>query len=261
MRSLLAGCVALSLFFSPAHAQEEEEYYADPPAAKAPPAWSYDGDADNQERWGDLSPDYAQCLLGLEQSPINVSNVDTDALPVLATLYDTANINAYYRSNMLELEVQGQNTLSTGGVEYTLKRIFFHMPAEHRIREKFHFAEIQFMHESRDGKIIILSSFLDIGERSNTSIDDILVYLPDKTKPDTPKKFSLDLGKLLPENRGYYAYTGSLTFPPCTQGVEWRLLKTPITATDLQVESLAKYLGRNARMVQPIYNRIIKETE
>jgi carbonic anhydrase len=263
LRSLLPGCVALSLIASPAYAHQAnfplQLSTAEEPLINKPLAeWSYDGEDDNQEYWGNLSVEYATCLLGLEQSPINVTYVDTDTLSVLATLYQDSSVRATYKNNALELAVDTENTLSIDGKNYTLKRIMFHSPGEHTVRDKFYVAEIQFIHEDEKGQMLIVSSFIETGDRTNNALDEILQQLP--TKDGQENTYIINPSDLLPQKRGYYSYTGSLTYPPCTEGVQWRVLKHPIIITDLQLRSLALFLGRNSRMTQPAYNRVVKET-
>ena len=256
---LLPACAVWAMACSPAFAQESGKQSLPP---KDPNEWTYDGEDNNQDHWGELSVDYAPCLLGIEQSPVDIAYTDVSpTLPVLATLYTATPMHAYYRNNTLELDVEGKgNVLSLDKQTYYLKKITFHSPAEHTVRSKFAYGEIELLHEDAHGKILIISTLLSMGEVRSNALDVVLQQMPNKHLPGDTVSLTLDPSELLPEKRGYYAYEGSLTTPPCTEHVQWRVLKNPLVATEIQLRELAKYLGRNARTVQPVYNRIITET-
>ena len=265
LRRLLLTACALPLLAFAAHAQEEPEISQEggvQASTPQPPGtnWSYDGEEDNQERWGELSVDNAPCLLGLQQSPVVVSYTEIEKLPVLPTLYQSMKMVAYWRNNALELDMPPGNTVNLGDKEYTLKTIAFHSPGEHQVRDKFYYFEIEFIHKDAQGETLIISSLVDVGETPNNAFDTLLQELPDKKIEGSSVELFIDPTELMPENRAYYAYTGSLTVPPCTENVQWRIYKKPLLVTNMQMQGLAQYLGRNARMGQPLYDRVIKET-
>ena len=267
LRYLLPACAASLLLFSHAHAQESDSGKQSVPfdinldnPIKKDGKWSYDGENDNQDHWGELSEDYAVCLLGIEQSPVDIAYMDQAVLPVLVTLYDSSSAHAFARNNSLEIDVDGNNVLQIDKKSYKLKRITFHSPGEHTVRTKFSLGEVELIHEDDKGNMLIVSSFLHLGETANNALDVILQQMPNKRTPLISIPLTIDPTELLPQKRGYYSYEGSLTTPPCTEHVQWRVMKQPLIVTELQLKALAHFLGRNARSVQPLYNRTIKVT-
>lgn len=270
LRYLLTATTIVAMLCQPASAQrvsdlpklqKQQSPYIGRPAPRLP-AWSYDGEQDNQDRWGDLSEAYAQCLLSLEQSPVRISYTEIMKLPALKMDYRESDAIPRFHNNALEIDLKDGGTLTIGDKSYRLMRIAFHSPGEHIVREEFHIAEAQLVHMSSDGDLLMVSVFIDAGAFGSKSFDTILQNLPTKTPSgEAPAVIRIDASSLLPEKRGYYSYKGSLTIPPCTENVQWRVMKSPIAISDLQMQSLARYLGRNARSAQPIYGRTIYESE
>jgi carbonic anhydrase len=114
------------------------------------------------------------------------------------------------------------------------------------------------VNETAKGKRLIVSVFAEMKE-NNPALQPIIEHLPAGSGIEVSVNF--DIGTLFPSSRGYYAYTGSLTTPPCTEGIEWRIFKQPISISEEQLTAIAKLTNRNARLVQPIYMRTVKETQ
>jgi len=241
-------CYAMltALFFSmPAYAADSSEPLL--------PDWSYDGDMDGQDNWGMLSQAYDLCETGTEQSPIAIGSTQPSYLPLISWDYHPTPMTIIATRHAIELGFTQPNSgLEEKGSHYRLKTIQLHSPSEHTVREDFFPLELELVHEDQTGKKLILAVFARIGEE-NKELGRALAKLPQGS-------LSLDPALLLPESRGYYAYTGSLTYPPCTQGVEWRVLKTPITISKEQLKSITALTGRNARLSQPVYLRSVKES-
>ncbi|NBX03587.1 MAG: hypothetical protein EBR02_05960 [Alphaproteobacteria bacterium] len=254
---VLSAFAALPLLAANANAQD-----APKPTPSATPTWSYDGENDNQERWGDLSVDFSLCLLGLNQSPINIAYTEVKDLPKIVPNYKLSPAHVQYKDNALIVTIDGQNKLKIGTQSYRLTHLAFHSPGDHFVLGQFFYAEIQFYHVDKKGNPLVLSTFVKVTSKPNETLDVILQHMPHK-KAEIGKAYDIEIDPtgLLPEKRGYYSYKGSLTTPPCTENVEWRILKSPVELTELQLKSLARYLGRNGRMQQPVYNRTILESK
>lgn len=216
--------------------------------------WSYDGDTNGQEEWGILSTKYAACEIGSMQSPIQIGETKITALPLLDIPKQPVTANFRYDSHGLHIAVSHSSGLLTVDKEkYSLKGIEIRSPSEHTVGDTFYMLEIQFMYTSAAGKNLIVASFANVGDK-NKGIESILSAIEGVD-------FSLPITTLLPEKRGYYAYTGSITTPPCTESVEWRIFKQPITLSHEQLEGIVKFTKRNARLQQPVYMRVIKESK
>jgi len=218
--------------------------------------WSYDSDQNNQDEWAGLDKDYAVCGSGKEQSPAQISFTQKEKLPALAFHYGDTKAKLQQKDYTLVADIEGNNTLMESGKSYKLVQLRFHSPSEHTVLERFWPVEIQLMHQDSDGKTLILSVFAETGE-SNAALQTLLDHVPEKT---AISEISFNPQSFIPPKPGYYAYTGSLTIPPCAEGIEWRILKEPISISQKQFSGVAKITGRNARLPQPIYMRTIKET-
>lgn len=219
------------------------------------PAWSYDGDNNGQEMWGMLSQEYAACELGTQQSPVHIAHTKIATNPDVMVHYKSSEGKLEFKNHTVVITLKGNNTVIVGDISYHLKEIRFHTPSEHTVIKAFYPLEIQLSHQSTDGKQLILAVFAD-----TTAHHDALDVIVDQIN-NAALNITLDPSRLLPASRGYYTYTGSLTTPPCTEGVQWLLFKNPIEISDEQFKTIAKKIGRNARLTQPIYMRTITETE
>jgi carbonic anhydrase len=219
------------------------------------PAWSYGAGANNDEGWGELSPGYAVCEIGTSQSPVVIAYTTIADVPPLSFHYGKSTAHMHKKEGTLVITIDGDNTLTIGEQTYHLMEIRFHTPSEHSVQGKNYLLETHFIHKDDKGKILIVAVFANYGE-SNAAIQVIL----DGIKTNPAAELAFDPNLLMPERKGYYAYSGSLSWPPCTEGVEWRVLKTPVSVSKEQFKVLASLLQRNARLPQPLYLRTITES-
>ena len=220
------------------------------------PSWDYMGGGNDDEDWGMLSPAYAKCTVGTQQSPVAINEAKVSMMTPLSFDYHTSDIVEQRRELTLLLQFNDGNSIRHEGISYKLRQIRFHTPSEHSIEGGMPPLEMQFIHQNGDN-ILILAVQAVVGAE-NTAIKALVENLPHKGAPEA--RLSFDPNNLLPEKRGFYAYTGSLSWPPCTEGVEWRVMKNPITLSKEQLKAVTQLLGRNARMPQPIYFRTITQT-
>lgn len=217
-----------------------------PGALPAAPAWTYDDDYTGQEDWGSI-PGYETCAAGTSQSPVVISYTTTQA-PALALEYSAAK-GTFVRSNTtFAINISGGGAATDGTQLYKLSRIELHTPSEHMIKDDFYPVEIHLIHKNARGQRLIVAVFAGLGAPNPT----LAAMLAGERR--------LDPSGLLPATRGYYGYDGSLTAPPCSEGVKWRVLKTPIAISHAQLAALGKLVGRNARLPQPLYLRTVTET-
>ena len=217
------------------------------------PVWSYDDDYTGQEDWGAI-PVYETCRSGMEQSPINISYTKLSDLPRLNFEYSkaTGSLNITNKSFIMKITKGG--TFLDGKVKYTLQNIEIHSPSGHKVKSAFYPLEIHLIHKNDDGNLLIVAVFANIGY-ANRSIDDILKPL----FSNKAEQFTADLTSLLNNLESYYSYSGSLPYPPCTENVQWRIIKNTITVSSEQLSKITKIIGRNTRLPQPIYMRDVLE--
>ena len=229
-----------------------------PNAAQAAPVWGYMGGGNDDEGWGTLTPDFALCDTGTNQSPVGIAGAKKSAVSQLDISYHRTQMQMEKKDRTLVLSIPEGGTLSDEGHLYKLKEIRIHTPAEHEVIGQLYPAELHLIHHDANGKILILAVFMDFAPEGNTALQAIVDKAPHKAQSVVP--LTLNPNDLLPKKRGYYSYSGSLSWPPCSEGVEWRVLKEPTALSQAQMQALGALLGRNARLLQPLYLRTVKET-
>lgn len=220
--------------------------------------WSYDGHNNGQDSWSMLSPDYIKCEHGTKQSPVVISYTEKIDLPTINFIYKQSKAEVSYNNYTIDISLKDNNLIKIGGETYQLTNIRFHSPSEHLIKEKFFPLEIHFLHKNFSGQPLYIAVFSESGN-DNNGFKTIIESLPNRD--GSIREITLNPDKLLPSSLGYYSYSGSITRPPCTEKVQWRILKEVTTLSSSQMTSIISLLGRNARLEQPIYSRTIKETK
>ncbi|MBL0166120.1 MAG: carbonic anhydrase family protein [Propionivibrio sp.] len=230
------------------------------PATSTPSsiAWSYEGrgGADN---WHRLKPEYATCATGQRQSPIDLRDGIAVDLEPIQFAYGPASFRVVDSGRNLQVAVYGGG-INLLGKNFDLLRIQFHRPAEVTIDGKTFDMDAQLVHKSEDGKLAIVTVLLEQGAE-NPLVQTVLNNLPlERGGEVAPPGKSLDVSRLLPVNRRYYTFMGSLTTPPCTEDVLWLVLRQPQQISPEQLMIFQRLYKPNARPVQPGFGRIIKES-
>lgn len=208
------------------------------------------------DRWGDLGGAYEPCAGGELQSPIDIA--ETQRVTYTPLLFR-------YRSQLLEAENTGRgvrlisppgSALVVRGQAYDLTEFSFHVPGLHGFQGVAAEAEIHMLHRDAQGGHVIVAVPLEAGERENRILDRILEYLP--TQPGErvrQRQVGINPLFLLPIDRSYYRYTGSLVTPPCTEPVLWFVFREPLKVSSEQIRRIAEATGPNARPIQPLNGR------
>jgi carbonic anhydrase len=214
--------------------------------------WSYDG-ADGPAAWASLSADYTRCVDGSAQSPIAVDHPQDRPLPDLRFDYRTASVEIRDTGHTEQVNVAPESSVVLDGVAYRLAQFHYHAPGEHTVDGRSFPAEFHFVHQSDAGALAVVGLLVTAG-RHNPAWDPILEHLPNGT--DEPVTVAaLDLPALLPADRATTRYEGSLTTPPCTEGVHWNLLSGVIELSEAQLSLLTGHYDHNNRPVQPLAGR------
>ena len=225
--------------------------------------WTHEG-ATGVDHWGDLDPDYAACKTGKQQSPIDIRNALKADLPALQFEYRSGPLN-YLINNGYTIRVNYHdapgtgNFLIAGTTRYQLTQFHFHRPSEEYIDGKPYAMEVHLMHQSSDGKVAGVAVLLEAGA-PNTTVQKIWDHMPKNEGAEQAiGGVEIDAAGLLPHNAAYYTYMGSLTAPPCTEGVTWFVLKTPLTVSPAQIDEFAKLYPHDVRPLQPLNGRLVQE--
>jgi carbonic anhydrase len=231
------------------------------PRAQWKTPWTYEG----ASHWSDLDPEYAACNAGREQSPIDIRDAQKIELPALRFEYKSGPLkylinNGYtIRVNYHDAPGSG-NFLIVGDVRYQLTQFHFHRPSEEYIHGKPYDMVVHMMHQSSDGKIAGVAILLKAG-RANATIRQILEHMPTaKGKEEEVAGVEVNPAGLLPRDDAYYTYMGSLTAPPCTEGVTWFVLKTPVEISADEIDAFARLYPHDVRPIQPLNGRVVKES-
>ena len=227
-----------------------------PPAVPLPATWGYAG-AGGPEHWADLRPDYQLCRTGRRQSPIDIVDGVRVDLEDIVFAYRPAPFALSDTEQSLQVDI-GDNGLELMGKTYTLESIRFHQPSETHLAGRRFALEAQLEHRAWDGERLMVSVLFEAGA-ANSFLQTLLNYLPlDRGLTVAPPAASLDPSDLLPARRTYHTYLGSLSRPPCSEGVIWVVLATPASLSPEQLAIFARLHPDNARPLQPAFGRLIK---
>jgi carbonic anhydrase len=246
---LLTGIVVLSAEIS--FGQEHKD-----PAH----SWSY-GKSSGPMHWAELSPEFATCKLGHEQSPIDIRETKKADLSPILFEYKPSPLRIIDNGHTVEVDYPPGSSISVGGKTYQLVQFHFHHPSEARIRGKKSELEVHLVHSDAEGNKAVVAVLINSG-RSNDFLQSIFSHVPHaKEKEEESSDVMVDATRLLPEARPYYTFPGSLTTPPCSENVTWFVLKNPVEASASQIEMFAKIYKNDARPVQPLSGRTILESQ
>jgi carbonic anhydrase len=224
--------------------------------------WSYEGPK-GPDHWGDLDPDYAACKVGKEQSPIDIRSANKVDLPAIRFEYKSGPlriINNGYTAVRVNYPPGNGNFLIVGDKRYELTQFHFHRPSEEFIQGKPYDMVIHLMHTAGDGKVAAVAVFLNSGS-ANATIQRLWEHMPRTAGKETRiAGVALNPAGLLPHDTGYYTYMGSQTAPPCSEGVTWFVLKTPIDISADEISAFAKLYPHDVRPPQPLNGRVVQET-
>jgi carbonic anhydrase len=216
--------------------------------------WSYTGE-DNPAEWGKLDSAYATCSVGKKQSPINITDPKTSDLPALQFNYRAVPLNVIDNGHTIQVNYEAGSTLKVGDKTYTLKQFHFHHPSEEQINGKGYDMVAHLVHADDEGRLAVVAVLLTSGV-SNAFLASIWKNFPaEKEKAVEDASVSVNVADLLPSDHAYYTYLGSLTTPPCSEGVTWYVLKTPVQLSSDQVAAFAEIYPMNARPIQPLNGR------
>ncbi len=235
------------------------------PAAAAPaaggdaPHWGYGQGAGGPSQWGRLHPDFAACASGLRQSPIDIRGGIALDLEAPQFDYRPGPFRVVDTGRTVQVEVAPGNALVLGGKRYALQQFHFHRPSEERIDGKRHDLGVHLVHQADDGALAVVAVLIGPGTPLPV-LQSVWNHLPLEPGEPGMAGAALDPAELLPADRGYYTYTGSLTTPPCSEGVLWLVLRQPVGADARQLGIFARLYPMNARPVQALAGRLIKQS-
>jgi len=226
--------------------------------AHAAKHWAYEGEG-GPEQWADLAPENAVCRAGSAQSPIDIAKSQPGAGGRTHIKWQPAALSVVNNGHTIQADVANGGVIEVDGVPYTLVQFHFHAPSEHTVNGKRFAMETHFVHKSAQGELAVVGVLHEAGA-ANEALTPLWSALPASAE-EKKAVATFDSASMLPKDRSMYRYAGSLTTPPCTEGVRWQLLQTPTTVSEAQVKAFHEIIKPNARPVQPVRARdVLKES-
>ena len=227
-----------------------------------PPAngtfWTYEGEF-GPANWSKINAAWSKCNGGSRQSPIDIRDGIKVELEQIAFDYRPSGFNVTDNGHTVQVQLGGGNYITVAGRTFELQQLHFHRPAEERVNGKAYEMGIHLVHRDVEGRMAIVALMLQRG-RPQPAVQTVWNNLPLEKKETFTPSIVFDPNDLLPERRDYYTYMGSLTEPPCTEGVLWMVFKQPMQASPAQMALYSRMYPLNARPLQATSGRMIKES-
>lgn len=218
--------------------------------------WGYTG-AHGPEHWGDISAEYGVCKTGRMQSPIDLAQANAIGEIKVKTDYKSGPLTILNNGHTVQANFAEGSTLTSGADQFKLLQVHFHTPSEEAINGKRYPMVAHLVHADASGKLAVLGVLYEEGAE-NPELSKVIASAPaGKTPAKAVSNVSIDPNGLLPASQAVYRFQGSLTTPPCSEGVNWHVIKQPATASAAQIAALHKIMGDNARPIQPLHGRLV----
>ncbi len=219
-------------------------------------SWTYHGDG-GPESWAGISPEFAVCGSGTEQSPIDLSGASTSDLPTLGFDYPMASDEVQHNGHTVVATPTSAGFATLTGGPYQLLQYHFHTPSEHTIDGESYPIEMHLVHSNEEGGLAVVGILFEEGDE-NEVLGTVLDAAPPSQDSPAGQTTPLNPADLLPAGSEYYAYDGSLTTPPCSEGVSWHVFSQPSEASADQIATMVEYIGHSNRPIQELGARELR---
>ena len=220
--------------------------------------WSYD-EADGPGVWADLSPEFLLCREGQAQSPIDLTDAQAASLDPMSMNYQPATLRIIRHEHLVDVINSGHtiqinydegSTVTVEATEFELVQYHFHVPSEHTVDEKSFPMEMHLVHVSEEGEIAVLGVLIEEGSH-NSAFDPVVEHIPGEVGSEEHlEHVQVEIDDLLPADGSTFRYSGSLTTPPCSEGVRWFVFVQPLELSPQQIQSFARVIRGNNRPLQ-----------
>lgn len=222
------------------------------------PHWEYEG-KHGPAKWGALEPGFALCGLGKAQSPIDIRHASKSVLPALDFGYTGSSAEVVNNGHTIQVNLADAGALTIDGSTYKLVQFHFHTPSEEKIQGRAYSMVAHLVHKNEEGKLAVVAVMLKQG-KANAALKPVFDSMPTSHEEKQTLEGKFDVGQILPSDRGYYKFVGSLTTPPCSENVLWHVMKQPVEVSKEQIAAFRKLYKHNARPVQPLNGRKIEQS-
>jgi carbonic anhydrase len=220
--------------------------------------WDYQG-AHGPAGWGAMKPEFAKCSSGTRQSPIDIREGIKVQLDPVQFDYQPSSFRVLDNGHTVQVNVAAGSSIEVMGRRYELLQFHFHRPSEERIDGRQFDMVAHLVHKDVEGRLAVVAVLLDRGS-AQPLVQTIWNNLPLEKGDEVAARGTIDLNGLLPPERSYFTYMGSLTTPPCSEGVLWMVMKQPVPISADQISIFARLYPMNARPIQSASGRLIKES-
>ena len=218
--------------------------------------WGYSGH-EGPEHWAGLDPKYSACSEGKNQSPINLTEMIQSELPSITINYKPGGKEILNNGHTIQVNYSPGSTITVNGHEFELKQFHFHSPSENTIEGDFYPMEAHFVHADNEGNLAVIAVMFKTGDK-NSELEKAWEHMPENAGEKYAFSKDVDANILLPLDHDYYRFNGSLTTPPCSEGVWWLVMKNFGTASKQQIDRFSHVMHHpNNRPVQPVNARVI----
>jgi carbonic anhydrase len=223
-------------------------------AAEPDALWGYSGDF-GPEHWGDMTGAFDSCRNGETQSPVDISTVTIKAIPDISFDYQASPLQVVDNGRMIQLNYSAGSHIRVGDKSYQLLEFHFHNPSEHTIGGKRYPMAVHLVHQADNGKLAIIAVMMKEGA-ANALMDTLWSMLPTgKGLEKTVDTMMISATALVPADKTYFSYTGSLTTPPCSESVDWLVMAQAVEVSASQIEKFKRRYAGNSRPLQPLNQR------
>lgn len=218
--------------------------------------WFYEGEL-HPGNWGALSPEFAVCSGGSNQSPIDISYIQFTNMAPLDVRYQDAPLQVVNNGHTIQVNYPAGSTLTIGDIQYELVQFHFHSPSEHTLGGHAFDMVVHLVHRNTEGGLAVIAAMLKEG-KENELVKAIWENAPGPNSPGQNTAVTINAGALLPDSLSrYFHYSGSLTTPPCTENVQWFVLANPLEVSREQITKFRETFPLSTRPVQPINGRAV----
>jgi carbonic anhydrase len=221
--------------------------------------WGYQGPAGPQT-WGGLRPEFNLCGSGQRQSPIDIRGGLAVDLEPPKFSYQATRFGVIDNGHTVQANMAAGNFIELGGKRFDLQQLHFHRPSEERIDGRQFEMSVHLVHKDEQGRLAVVAVLVDKGQ-PQSAVQKVWNNLPLEKGEENAARVALDLNELLPSDRRFFTYMGSLTTPPCSEGVQWVVMRQPVTMSPEQIELFARIYPMNARPVQQAGGRRILQSQ
>ena len=224
------------------------------PTSHDTPHWTYEGEG-GPAHWGELDTAYATCGTGQEQSPVDIVAPSTQDLTNISFHYQPSQLNILNNGHTVQVNYDAGSYIELDDARYDVLQFHYHAPSEHTVNGESFPAELHIVHKNADGNLAVVGVLLKEGAE-NSAYAPFLNNLPASETEAKNAGVTIDAAELIPSVQTTYRYDGSLTTPPCSEGVKWLLMTTPVELSAEQLSTLGNLFEKNNRPVQPLGERM-----